>query len=712
MRKKYITTIFTAVIVLTICGLLAPQGLHAQKDKEKSRKELIKKLDPQYREWLDMTAYIITPLERDVFFKLTTNRDRDTFINLFWNLRDPSKGTPQNEYKDEHIKRFKYASRYFGFTSPRPGWKTDRGKIYILLGPPVSKNEITANGLYPVEIWDYFGSPAKGLPTAFNIVFYRPYSSGDYRLYVPAVDGPAALLRNEIGSVDTTNFQEVYEKIHEIEPQVAQISLSLIPGENTYGFRPSLQDPLIISNIYELPMKRINATYARNFLKFKGIVETSVTTDYINLKAASYTFKDPLLGMNFVHLALLPERLSVDYSPDQNKYYFNFNLLVILKKGEDVILQYDKDFPFYYTKEELDENLSHGIIITDYFPVAAGKFKLVVILQNSLNKELSYYEETIKTTPQETSVPQIFGPIVSYQINQTPQAVYSAFNIMNNNIKIDPGQTFGLKDGLSSFFCVDKGSYDKPVNIELEVKCEDEARPYTKTYTMEFPQGKTFWYFTKYLEQLNYGNYILSAKVLDAKGTVLGEKTSPFQVSPLSYVPHPPLAAKTLKLENQFLFYMALASQYQNLKDFSRAETFFEKALELNKTFAPLIKNYASFLLAREKYDKLLSVIENLKGQEKEAFDYYAFKGKALYHQNNYNAAVESLLEANKIYDSDIPVINTLALSLLKIGKKDEAAKALAASLKIHPGQEKVKKILRQLMEEQSRENKNQQTNK
>jgi GWxTD domain-containing protein len=705
MKKKYITTIFVTVVMFMMVNGLSPHPLHAQKAKEKSRKKLIKELDPRFREWLDMTAYIITPLEKDVFYKLTNNRDRDSFINLFWNLRDPSKGTPQNEYKDEHIKRFKHASRYFGFTSPLPGWKTDRGKIYILLGPPVSKNEITANGLYPVEIWDYFGSPSKGLPTAFNIVFYRPYSSGDYRLYIPAVDGPAALLRGEIGSIDTSNFQQVYEKIHEIEPQVALVSLSLIPGESTFGFRPSLQDPLMMSNIYELPRKRINATYARNFLKFKGIVETSVTTDYIGLKSAIYTLKDPLLNMNFIHLALLPERLSVDYSPDQDKYYFNFNLIVILKKGEDVVLQYDKDFPLYYTKEELDEKLSHGLIVTDYFPVTAGKFKLVVILQNSLNKELSYYEKMIDIPSVETAVPRIYGPLVSYRINQTPQAVYSSFNLMNNNIKIDPKQVFGLRDSINTFLCVDKGKYNKPVNVELTVKCDDEGRPYEKTYTMEFPQGKSFWYFTKYLEQLKYGNYILSAKVTDEKGIVLDVKTSTFQVSPHSYVPHPPLAAKTLKPENRFLFYMALASQHQKLKEFSRAEMFFEKALEINKTFAPLIKNYASFLLSREKYDKVLSIVENLKGREKEAFDYHALRGKALYHQNNYNAAVAALLEANKIYDSDIPVINTLALALIKIGQKDEAVKALAASLKIHPNQENVKKILLQLKEEQSREN-------
>ncbi len=64
-----------------------------------------------YREWIDLVSYIITPTEKDVFISLTSDRERNSFINLFWNLRDPSKGTPQNEYKEEHLKRFQHANR-------------------------------------------------------------------------------------------------------------------------------------------------------------------------------------------------------------------------------------------------------------------------------------------------------------------------------------------------------------------------------------------------------------------------------------------------------------------------------------------------------------------------------------------------------------------------------------------------------------------------
>ena len=693
--KKLFICLFSILLLLTWISLGG------------NRKSLIKKLDPKYKEWLNLVHYIITPTEKKIFFKLTNNRERDTFVNLFWNLRDPTKGTPQNEFKEEHIKRFQYANRYFKYGSPLPGWKTDRGKIYIILGPPVSRNEIThQNGLTPVEIWEYFGGPEKGLPTAFRMVFYKPHAAGDYRQYIPAVDGPYSLLRSEIGKIEPNNYYQIYTKIKELEPAVAEIALTLVPGESIGNYSPSLRGPILISKINEFPKRKINANYARNFLKYKGIVETSVTTNYIDIKSDVYTFKDPILDLNFIHFAILPERISADYSPEQNKYYFNFNLMVILKKGEDVIHQYEKKFPFYYTKTELDQNISYGVIITDYFPIIEGKYKLVIILQNDINKELSYFEKKINIEPEKSSLPNVFGPIVSYQINHVERMAYSAFNIMGNNVKIDPRRTFGLKDAVYSLFCVNKGSYNQPFRVELEVESLDESRPYFKKYLLEFPEGKKFWCFSKYLKDLKYANYTLKAIVKDEKGIILGVKSKDFQVSPLSYVPHPPLASKILKNEDRFLFFLTTATQYQEIKEFLKAETYYEKAFQLKNNSAVLIKNYVSFLLSQKKYDKMLEIIENLKGEENDNFYYYSFKGKALYYKQDYHAAVNTLLEANKIYDSDFSVLNALGLALLRLGNEEEAVKALSASLKINEQQKDISRILEKI-ENKKNEKKN-----
>jgi GWxTD domain-containing protein len=668
----------------------------------------VKDLDPPYKEWLDTVDYIITPIERETFFKLTNNRDRDAFINLFWKLRDPTGGTPENEFREEHLKRFQYANRYFKYGSTKPGWKTDRGKIYILLGPPIEVNEIASKSdIYPTLIWEYYGGVEKGLPTAFNVVFYKRSGAGDYILYVPAIDGPASLLISNIAQVDPYDYETIYEKLHNSEPAVADICLSLIPGEDMASLSPSLQSSLLMSQIFELPKRNINASYARNFLNYKGIVETSVMTDYINLKTDLYVLREPMLDMNFIHFALRPDRVSVDYAADTDKYYFNYNLIVVLKKGEDVVMEYTKNFPFYYTPDELAEKVASGIIISDYFPIIEGDYKLTAILQNSVNKEVSYYEHSISTGKTTASLPQVFGPLISYQ--ETPsekKAGFAAFTVMGVPIKIDPQRTFGLSELIYATFYVMPGAEKKKIHAEMEVVCLDESRPYSKLYSFELPTGEKYYTLSQNLEQLKYGNYLLKARVLDEGNTLLDTKEKDFMVSPIANVAHPPMATKLLKNENYFLFYMMLANQYENTKDFERAGAYYEKALALNAAYAPLVKAYASFLLNRGNYDRLLAIVENIKGQEKEAFDYHALKGKGLYNLEKYREAVQELLEANKIYDSDVAVLNTLGLCFIRLGEIEEAKRVLSASLVINQEQQDIIELLERLKKDDKKKKK------
>ena len=711
--KTIIKSIFTVLLMVFWAVTLKAENVTPAQEKSNSKTTVIvnakptnvKDLDQPYRDWLDLVYYIISPLEKETFFKLTNNRDRDAFINLFWKLRDPTPGTSKNEFREEHVKRFQHANRYFKFGGPLPGWKTDRGKIYILLGPPVNENEVlNKRDLYPVLIWDYYGGPEKGLPTAFNIVFYKRSGSGDYVLYIPSIDGPASLLILGTAQIDPYDYTTIYGKLIDIEPAVAKICLSLIPGEDMSNFSPSLQSNLLISQIYELPQKNLNVSYAKNFLNYKGIVETSVMTDYINLKTDWYILKEPMLNMNFVHFALRPDRISVAYDGDIDKYYFNYNLIVALKKGEDVVMEYTKNFPFYYTQDELNEKIADGVILTDYFPVIDGNYKLMVVLQNSVNKEVSYCEQNIGNSKDVASggagasPARIFGPLISYQASPVDKkAGFAPFTIMGTSIKIDPQRTFGLKDPLYVTFYVDLGPGKIKAHAEMEVESQDESRPYTKTYSFELPQAEKYHTFTQNLEKLKYGNYLVKTRLIGENNIILDAEEKDFMVSPLATISHPPLASKLLKNENYFLFYMMLANQFENVKNTEKAEEYYEKALALNASYPPLVKAYAGFLLNQRNYDHMLTIVENIKDQEKEAFDYHSLKGKGFYYFEKYDDAVRELLAANKIYDSDVSVLNTLGFCFIRLGEIEEAKRVLSASLVVNQDQADIIEILKRL---------------
>jgi len=94
-------------------------------------------LPERFRQWLEEeVVYIISSTERDVFLKLQSDRERDMFIQAFWKQRDPTPASPANEFKDEHARRLAHANRVLGRDAARPGWRTDRGRMHIILGEP------------------------------------------------------------------------------------------------------------------------------------------------------------------------------------------------------------------------------------------------------------------------------------------------------------------------------------------------------------------------------------------------------------------------------------------------------------------------------------------------------------------------------------------------------------------------------------------------
>jgi GWxTD domain-containing protein len=164
-------------------------------DKEKRRRDekLRKELETPYRKWLNEdVSYIITDEERTAFKRLQTDEEREQFIEQFWLRRDPTPDTVENEFKEEHYRRIAYANE--NFASGIPGWKTDRGRIYITYGPPDEKDTHPSGGSYerpteegggttstfPFEQWRY--RYIEGIGTDINIEFVDPTMSGEYRM--------------------------------------------------------------------------------------------------------------------------------------------------------------------------------------------------------------------------------------------------------------------------------------------------------------------------------------------------------------------------------------------------------------------------------------------------------------------------------------------------------------------------------------------------
>jgi len=183
-----------------------PQTLTKDQRKEQKQKarKTLKELDSQYRQWLNEDViYIISPEERNAFLQLDTNEEREQFIEQFWLRRSSNPDLPDNDFKEEHYRRIAYANEHYA--SGIPGWKTDRGRMYIMWGPADEIDSHPSGGTYdrpmeegggstttyPWETWRW--RYLEGIGENVILEFVDPSGSGEYHLTMDPSEKDALL---------------------------------------------------------------------------------------------------------------------------------------------------------------------------------------------------------------------------------------------------------------------------------------------------------------------------------------------------------------------------------------------------------------------------------------------------------------------------------------------------------------------------------------
>jgi GWxTD domain-containing protein len=181
-----------------------------EKQKKANAKALKQELGKTYKKWLDEDVrWIITDEERSAFMQLSNDEERDQFIEAFWARRDPTPDTPENEFKEEHYRRIAYANEHFA--AGIPGWKTDRGRIYIMYGPADEIESHPSGGTYdrpmeegggttstfPFEDWRY--RYLEGVGQEVIIEFVDTCMCGDYHMTMDRSEKDALLYTPNAG---------------------------------------------------------------------------------------------------------------------------------------------------------------------------------------------------------------------------------------------------------------------------------------------------------------------------------------------------------------------------------------------------------------------------------------------------------------------------------------------------------------------------------
>jgi GWxTD domain-containing protein len=221
LRSRLAIFFLVAVFLLTGVSLFAQEKTTgsgedplkrppSEKQKKENAKSLKQELSRTYKKWLDEDVrWIITDEESKAFRLLSNDEERDNFIEAFWQRRDPTPDTAENEYKEEHYRRIAYTNEHFA--AGIPGWKTDRGRIYIMYGPadqvdshpsggsyqrPIEEGGGTTS-TYPFETWRY--RYLEGVGQEIEIEFVDTCMCGDYHMTMDRSEKDALLYTPNAG---------------------------------------------------------------------------------------------------------------------------------------------------------------------------------------------------------------------------------------------------------------------------------------------------------------------------------------------------------------------------------------------------------------------------------------------------------------------------------------------------------------------------------
>lgn len=215
----------------------------------KSLHELLEEWPEQYVKW------IITRSERNAYKALQTDEQKLQFIEFFWARRDPNPETPENEYRKDYLERYAFVMNHL--SAGKPGWATDRGRLYLILGPPhsIQQNPMGRTSLErPSEIWTYNNLDIPGFPASFDFQFVDFKGTGDYEL-VQDIDSTAPIW-NQFGTVD--NALDAIAQRRQVTGEVNQEGLDEFKNvDNTRLVMNEFDLQARLKDVYQTPERNL-----------------------------------------------------------------------------------------------------------------------------------------------------------------------------------------------------------------------------------------------------------------------------------------------------------------------------------------------------------------------------------------------------------------------------------------------------------------------
>jgi len=498
-------------------------------EKKKNEARLLKELDSTYRDWLEEdVVYIITPEERAAFLQLSTNEERESFIEEFWRRRNPDQESPENSFKEEHYRRIAYANDRF--TSGFPGWKTDRGRIYIIWGPPDQVTSKPGGGTYqrtdeegggptqayPFEQWRYHH--LEGVGDDIVLEFVDPTLSGEYHLTMdPCEKDALAKIPNAAPTyAENMGFSGYADRT----------------GVNNGGTTCGYSESMMPANFEEFKrferMAKVNAGPPVKFPDLAPLVSTRVLRDQLHF-GYRFDFLRVTTDTDLVPITVeIPNRQLSFQSKDgvhsaEVEIYGRVTTLSgkIVQTFEDTL---DRDFP----ESLMQSSLQGQSVYQKAVPLRPGLYRLDMVIKDVTSGNVGTVYTRLAVPRYEEGKLQASTLILADQIQRVPSKQVGLGQFVIGDAKIRPrvNLTFAPTESVNVYqqiynLSVDDTTHHSNIKIEYAISRLDSPEPKEVVHQREstgtsshFGQQATIIRFFP-LSKLEPGRYKFALQVTD-----------------------------------------------------------------------------------------------------------------------------------------------------------------------------------------------------
>ncbi len=520
----------TAVGLILSLLLVSPNSFAKKKTKqEKEREKSLKeeKEGKYYKDWLNKdVVYIITPEERKAFKNLTTDAERDAFIENFWLRRDPTPDTAENEYKDEHYRRIAYANEHF--SSGIPGWKTDRGRIYIMYGKPDEIESHPSGGTYdrppeegggttstyPFEIWTY--RYIEGIGNNVNLEFVDPTMSGEYHLTMDPSEKDALLYVPGAGltMLEQMGMASKVDRFNNTDGTHLGRSLGGTPISYNEFERLELQ-----SKIFQPPPVKFKDLEAVVTTKLSyNLLPFEMRSDFI--KITNETVLTPI--------TIQIENKNLTYTEKDGVHQATVNVFGRITGVNGRIAQtFEQVIDRRIPDNDFQRELSGASIFQKSFPMRPGLYKIDLVLKDVNSGNIGTYSTRLKVPEFNDEKLEASTLILADRIENVPtKLVGSDQQFVIGSIKVRPSVTesFHQDQNLGIYLqvynlAVDSQTNRPSVQIEYTITNDkDKSKVLNYVETPDKVQGASSQLTIEKLMRLNTlkpGKYNVQIKVTD-----------------------------------------------------------------------------------------------------------------------------------------------------------------------------------------------------